>query len=228
MTTIASPHHVPEQTNFAIIPAAFASWLSGFALAPSFLKIIRASVLVLNLLLPFTLSAKDTPRAILSGLPDTIADCKHGEIEDYGDPRLGCSVDYAMPGLLITIYVYDQGRRRIADGITDSLVTQSFAMAKADIQTAVTRGMYSGAKLESDGKVSHDGGFETLSARYYLTREQEPDTGLKMFSEIHIFGARDHIIKIRVSGEKSREAELGKIVDQFIPAFVSALGVPKR
>lgn len=184
--------------------------------------IMRTSFTLLAFLLPFIVRAKDAPEAILKQLPQTIAGCERDEIEDYGDPRLGCSIPYRMAGLAITVYVYDQGRPQIADGITDPFITQSFEMAKKEILRALQKGSYSDVQSRSEGKAMY-GNLETLCARYYLTRAQGPDAGVKLFSEIHIFGARDHLIKLRVSGESTREAELGKVVEQFIPELMKAI-----
>jgi len=97
---------------------------------------MRALIIFLALLLPVTLSAKDAPDAILKSLPAQIAGCERGELKDYGDPRLGQSIVYQVPGLLVTVYIYDQGRLHIADGIADSNVTKAFEMAKSDIDVA--------------------------------------------------------------------------------------------
>jgi hypothetical protein len=184
---------------------------------------MRAIVLLLALFLPFTLCAKDAPDVILKSLPEEIAGCKRGELHDYGDARLGQSVDYQVPGLLMTVYVYDQGRAEIAEGLKDPVVQRSFEMAKGDIDVAVEKGYYADVQLLSDGKAFHEGGVETLCARYRLTRLKGNDAGKRFFSEIHILGARDHIIKLRVTGSLEDEAKFGKVLEKLVPAVIKAI-----
>jgi hypothetical protein len=188
---------------------------------------MRTTLIFLALFLPFTLGAKDTPKTILSQLPRTIEECaRDAEIADFSDPRLGQAASYRTPGMVITVYAFDLGQPQIAEGVTDRVVMQSFTKAKQDIQTVLDRGMYSSAKLQNDGTKTHDGGVETLVARYDVVRAQGPDAGVKMFSEIHVFGAREHVIKIRVSGESAKEAELGKVLATFIPKLIQAITHP--
>jgi hypothetical protein len=188
---------------------------------------MRTFLVLLALLLPITLSAKDAPDAILKSLPSEIAGCERGELKDYGDARLGQSVVYQVPGLVVTVYIYDQGRPHIADGIGDSNVTKAFEMAKGDIDVATQQGYYSDVKPTNDGKAIHDGGVETLCARYRLTRMQGSDAGQRFFSEIHVLGARGYIIKLRVTGRIEDEAKFGKVLEKFVPAIVKAIKNPR-
>jgi len=187
---------------------------------------MRFVLVLLGLLLTCNLDAKETPQAILNGLPQAIAGCERSEFRDYGNPKLGGSVAYQSPGFVITVYAYDQGEPHIADGITDRAVTESLTMAKKDIETAQSKGVYSDAQFRSEGKATYNGGFETLCARYRLTFAQGKLAGVKVFSEIHVFGARDHIIKLRISGKLDEEEKLGKVLDQFIPALMKAIQQP--
>ena len=189
---------------------------------------MRTILILFTLFLPFLLDAKDTPQAILNQLPQTIAGCERGKIKDYEDPGLGASAAYNTPWVIITVYVYDQGHPRIAEGITDRFVTQNFAGAKNDIKTALEQGTYSSVKIRSDGRAIHEGGFETLYASYFLTHAEGPLAGRKMLSELHIFGARDQLIKIRISSELANETERNKTLDHFIPAFIKAIFDDKK
>jgi hypothetical protein len=169
------------------------------------------------------LQAKESPKEILERLPQEIAGIRKGEIHDYGDARLGFSVAYDAPGLVITAYIYDLGQSTIADGLDDPIVKDAFAGAKREIQVAADRGAYSDVKVLGDGRGTFHGRELTLSAKYELTRQQGRDAGLRVFSEIHIFGARNQIIKLRISGDLSKHETTGPLAEKFVEEFVKAV-----
>jgi len=169
------------------------------------------------------LQAKESPKEILERLPQEIAGIPKGEIHDYGDARLGFSAAFNAPGLVITAYVYDLGHPTIGDGLEDPTIKSAFEGAKRDIQIAVDRGAYSDVKTLSEGRGAFHGRELTLSAKYELTRQQGNDVGLRVFSEIHIFGAHNQIIKLRISGDLSKHDTTGPLVEKFVEEFVKAV-----
>jgi hypothetical protein len=177
----------------------------------------------LALLASWQLSAKEAPKALLSRLPERLADCQRGELADYGDPRLGASIAYHADGLTITVYAYDQGRPTIADGLADPVVQEAFQMAKRDIQAAAQRGDYSDVRLLSEGRGTFHQREATLLAKYELTRQKEPDEGLKVFSEIHVFGAWNHIFKLRISGKLDAQEKLAPTASRFVAELLKAI-----
>jgi hypothetical protein len=198
---------------------ACAAWASRVPLRRFFLTLLGA----LALLLPGGLSAKDSPRDILGHLPVTIAGCERGEIRGFGDARLGQAATYTVRGLVITVYVFDLGKAHVADGLGDELIAEAMAMAKQDIQQ-----QRKALKVEfrDEAKASFPGGFETLRARYFFNRGVT--TGTELFSEVHVFGAHDQIIKLRISGELEKEEKMGKVVEEFIPTLMKALAQPLK
>ena len=102
---------------------------------------------------------------------------------------------------------------------------QAFKDAQADIEAAKKAGNYSEVKQLplGDEKTS----FGTLCARYHLIRARGSDKGLKMFSEVHVFGARNHIIKIRVSGDREKEEALRKTLGKMLPEICAAVRKPE-
>jgi len=56
---------------------------------------------------------------------------------------------------------------------------------------------------------------------------QGADAGHRFFSEIHVLGARDYIIKLRVTGRIEDEAKFGKVLEKFVPAIVKAIKNPR-
>jgi len=183
--------------------------------------------LLLALLLPLQVSAKDLPEALLKQLPEKLGDCQRGELRDYGDPRLGWSVAYNdHHGTVITVYAYDQGLAKIADGIGDRIITESFAAARRDIHIAMTKGMYSDVQPFDDGKATIEG-MDILFARYHLTFAKGEAAGQKAVSALYIFGARDEIIKIRATAPADDEARVSKVLAEFLPALVKAIQKPR-
>jgi hypothetical protein len=186
----------------------------------------RISVLLCCLLLPLTLAAKEKPRAILESLPSSIAKCERGEIDGFDEPGLGQSIAYREKQLLITVYVYDLDHPRIASGIEDPIVQKAFVMAKSDIMGAKGK-IYSKVETISDGTIRHGESGTTLSARYRIDRMEEAKSlPIQTFSEVHVLGARDHLVKLRITGALDSEARLKPIVDEFIPALLRHLAKP--
>jgi hypothetical protein len=184
--------------------------------------------LLLALLLPLQAAAKDSPETLLKELPETLGSCERGERRDYGDPRLGWSVVYNdRHGMVITVYVYDQGVDRIADGAGDRIITDSFAAARRDIHVAMTKGMYSDVQPFDDGKATIEG-MDILFARYHLTFAKGEAAGKKAVSVLYIFGARDQIIKVRATAPADDEARASKVLTEFLPALVKAIQKPRN
>ncbi len=167
--------------------------------------------------------AKESPKEILDRMPQEIAGFHKGEIHGYGDARLGYSAAYDAPGVVITAYVYDLGRQAIADGLDDPIVKSAFEGAKREIQLAWDQGAYSDVKVLNEGRGIFHGRELTLSAKYELTRQEGQDAGLRMFSQIQIFGARNQIIKLRISGDLSKQDTTGPRVEKFVEEFVKAV-----
>ena len=180
-------------------------------------------VLLLTLVTGGLLRAKDSPKTILDRLPDRLAGCQKGDLHNYDDPRLGSSVSYNIPGMTITVYAYDLGQQTIADGLDDPIVQNAFQMAKNEIQGALKQGIYSEATLISEGKGTFHQHEATWQAKYELTRKGERDSGLKVFSEIHIFGAWNQIIKLRISGDLRAREKNEPIAQQFVADFLKAV-----
>jgi hypothetical protein len=182
--------------------------------------------LLLALLLPFQAVAKDSPEALLKQLPETLGDCQRGELQNYGDPRLGWSIAYNdRHGMVITVYAYDQGAAKIADGISDRIITDSFASARRDIHVAMTKSMYSDVQPFDDGKATIEG-MDILFARYHLTFAKGEVAGKKAVSALYIFGAHDEIIKIRATAPADDEPHASKVLAAFLPALVKSIQRP--
>jgi hypothetical protein len=176
-----------------------------------------------------TLQAKDDPEALLQALPENIADCRQGKPQSYGNPKLGNSIDYDRDGLHITVYAYDQGYETIGDGIEDPLVKSAFEGAKGDVQIAKERGIYLKVRLIDDGKASHGHGLTTLRATFHVTAAKGEPPASEFYSEIHVYGARNQIIKLRISTNRVNDPEISKTILRFVPELMEALArVPNQ
>jgi hypothetical protein len=152
---------------------------------------MRLLLLLSALFLPFSLLAEDAPAKILKALPQTAAECERGEVTTYDRPELGASVDYKKAGVVITVYLYDLGKKSIAPKLDDPTLQQAFKMAMSDLKQATKLGYYSNLQEVDAGTAKFGEGRETLRARYRLTREKGTDAGQRFVSEIHVWEASD-------------------------------------
>lgn len=167
------------------------------------------------------LRAKENPERLLAALPKNIADCQQSKPQDYGGP-LGNSVDYDRDGLHITVYAYDMGKATIEEGIGDPTVLHAFQISESEIQDAVKKGIYSHALPYDDsfgnGVAKNDWHPKVLISTYRLTRN-----GIEYRSQIVVYGARNHIIKLRISTDRLRDKEMIKAIDRFVPELMEAI-----
>ena len=172
-------------------------------------------------------TAKDQPRTILESLPEDLAGCTKDKYYAYDEAGLGGSIAYKKTGLVVTVYAYDLGKDKIADGTEDPTVKQTFTQANEDIFTAQKAGYYSKVERIKDGFVKVTVG--ALVSRYVLTRSSKARSdGLEVFSEIHVFGARDHIIKFRISGDLKAQKELHETLQKLLPLIQKAITTPAK
>lgn len=177
------------------------------------------SILLLSSFL--SLWGKEKPAEILAAMPENFADFQRTEVHKYDEPGLGASIAYRKPGLVVTVYAFDRDIDKVKDGMTDPGVTSEIKKAVAEIEAAKQAGYYSKATVV---KVANEQtAFGTLQANLLLTRNRPPDEGLAAFSEIHVFGARDHIIKLRISGAEESQKEHRATLDKVLPEICSAI-----
>jgi hypothetical protein len=144
--------------------------------------------------------------------PESLGEFRLGDRQTYGDPRLGAGWDYwGADRTLITVIVYDLGRRDIGDGPDDPQVREQFAQAQRDLRRAVAQGAYrSASRLEAATTLSG----QFLQASFDLVRSD----GARRRSHILLRGHRGHFVKIRATGPPTRQS------DSRIAAFLQALG----
>jgi hypothetical protein len=120
------------------------------------------------------------------------------EIHTYSTPELGYSVNYrSKEAGYVTVYVYDGGEKQIADGVSDRKIEEQLINAENEIYAFVESGSYDDAqKLKSDiitlgGK---SGKVRVLRSIFFIGRKEQ-----KLYSEIYVFGYKNHFIKVRAS-----------------------------
>ena len=145
-----------------------------------------------------------------------------GEITTYPTEELGYSIPYQSEegGGTVTIYVYNGGLKKIADGIDDKNVKSEIKKAGSDIELYGQKGYYDNVKKIKDDTVSlggKDGKVKALYSLYsFKIRGNEVD------SEIYLFGFQNNFIKIRATRPKGKDsaenvevnnllAEIGKL-----------------
>jgi|GEM_PF-6414592 len=182
-------------------------------------------ILLLSLLLlPWArLVAGEKPATILESLPAQLAGCEREKVHDYDQPGLGASVAYKKPGFLCTVYIYDLEQPNIGESLTDPVLQKAYEGARAELKEAVKQGYYSNLEELDHGTVALKSGEKVLQARYRLTREKGRDAGLRVYSEIDVFGARHQIAKLRISASVDNETEHLKTIEQLAPAVLAAL-----
>lgn len=125
-----------------------------------------------------------------------------GDVRTYPVPELGYSIAYqSEEGGAVTVYVYNGGNKKIADGVDDMLVKKQIEQAGGDIETVGEKGVYQKVKKIKDDTVTLGGANGKVKALYKLyTFEIRGD---EVESEIYLFGHQNNFIKIRATRLKS-------------------------
>lgn len=145
-----------------------------------------------------------------------------GDVTTYPIPELGYSVSYqSEEGGKVTVYVYNGGNKKIADGIEDKIVKKQIEQAAGDIEAFGERGTYQNVKKIKDDTVTLGGANGKVKALYKLyTFEIRGD---EVESEIYLFGHQNNFIKIRATRLKSvdgaENADMKKLLAEIDKLF---------
>ncbi|NNE99407.1 MAG: hypothetical protein HKN25_10350 [Pyrinomonadaceae bacterium] len=131
---------------------------------------------------------------------------EQGEITTYPKAELGYSVQYkSRTGGNVTIYVYNGGRKLIADGIEDKNVKNEIKQAGEDIKSYGEQGYYDNVKLVKSESLVLGGDDGTTKSLYSLFSFKI--RGTEVDSEIYLFGYKNNFIKIRATRRKGEVGE---------------------
>jgi hypothetical protein len=190
---------------------------------------MRWFALLLSVFLPFSVRAAEESITILKALPATLAGCVRGEVKTYDKAALGASAPYRKGGLVISLYIFDLGRKDIGTSLDDPILQQAFRSGVEDIEkTAKTGEAYGNLEERDTGKAKFGKTGHTLRARYRMTWKSGDRVGQRVISELHVFGARGQIVKLRITGDAENEALHMKTIEEFIPALVDALRAAEK
>jgi hypothetical protein len=115
-----------------------------------------------------------------------------GEPHKYEDPKLGVSYQYGGDGLSLTVYVYNAGNDRIADGADTIPVCREFELAKQGVTQA-----YQKTELKSEQLAlltPPDTWPQMREAMFEYEREAHPT-----ISFVWITAAANYFVKLRLS-----------------------------
>lgn len=144
-----------------------------------------------------------------------------GEIQKYPTEELGFSVNYESPkGGRVTIYVYNGGKKNIADGADDKLIKDELNGAKNEIRKVAELGYYENLKELKNETVTLGGAAGKIKSLHTLYNFSAGEQNLT--SEIYIFGHQKRFIKIRATRPRDKNetgdkmtAELLEEIDAF-------------
>ena len=147
-----------------------------------------------------------------------------GDITTYPTAELGYSIPYqSETGGILTVYVYNGGNKKIADGIDEQIVKKEFKKAENDIKAYGEAGYYQDVKLVKNETITLGGSGGAVKALYTLFSFKV--RGAEVDSEIYLFGFQNNFIKIRATRAKGKNGadneevkklltEIGKIFTQ--------------
>lgn len=119
------------------------------------------------------------------------------DIQKYPTEEMGFSVNYqSRQGGRVTIYVYNGGNKKIADGADDKIVKDELKKAKSEIKQMSDLGYYENLKeLKNETTtLGANGKNRVLYALYNFGAGDKVAA-----SEIYIFGNQNRFVKIRAT-----------------------------
>ena len=108
--------------------------------------------------------------------------------------ELGHILQYVRGDLICSVYVYNGGHGRIADGVRNPTVQSEFARAQQDIAMVARLRNWPSPILRGDG-LRKNADIEFMTAMYSLDDHQT-----RRGSLLAITGARGHFVKLRMTG----------------------------
>lgn len=140
---------------------------------------------------------------------------EEGDITTYPTAELGHSISYqSKTGGTVTIYVYNGGNKKIADGIDDQNVKSEIKKAENDIKASGEAGYYQDVKVITNATIILGGSGGTRKALYTLLSFKV--RGADVDSEIYLFGYQNNFIKIRATRPKGKNGADNQDVNKLL------------
>ena len=188
----------------------------------AFMKLFRF-VLLVSLMLFSQIAEAELDKNSGLDIPDKLGDFRKTKVIDNEaqHPGFGTSIYYNTPGLKATVYIYNEGKKSITDGIEGQVVQDAFLTAKSEIEQMSRMGYY---KLTSpissaQGTIGTEKGqLKVLQATFSYQ-----DKGQENNSVLYVFGRQNQIIKLRVSYLKQDEGQARPFLNRFLKAVAEWL-----
>jgi len=150
-----------------------------------------------------------------------VEEWEKSEIQKYPTEEMGFSINYeSNRGGRVTVYVYNGGKKKIADGTADKVVKEELDKAKEEIKKVAGLGYYENLK-ELKNETATLGGTSGKNKVLYALYNFDAQ-GKTLTSEIYIFGNKNRFIKIRATRPRDKNeigdkmvADLLKEIDLF-------------
>lgn len=156
-------------------------------------------------------------------LPETMGNFKRTKVIDneLENPGLETTVYYNTPGMKATLYIYNMGKKNIANGIDSQFIKDSFEGAKNDVKEAARLEYY---KLTSElsSRSSHLI-LESKCIPVLVAEFSYQDKGQEFSSWLYMTGYKNQIIKLRVSHYKADKDLADPIHQDFLKAVANLL-----
>ncbi|MEZ5345248.1 MAG: hypothetical protein R2681_06785 [Pyrinomonadaceae bacterium] len=178
-----------------------------------FLKTRLGLLTIIGIVLLFP-SLSFAQKNLAEALPD-VDGWKKGEVVKYATEELGYSVGYqSAEGGTVTIYFYHGGVKNIPDGADNRIVKAELEKAESDIIAYGEMGYYQNVKKMSSGIDMlglENGIVETQHANFDIEVR-----GVKMTSDIYLFGKDKYFVKFRASRRKGDGITPNKVFADFM------------
>ena len=140
---------------------------------------------------------------------------ERSEIQKYPTEDMGFSINYeSRQGGKVTIYVYNGGKKKIDDGVTDKVIKEELNKAKGEIQKVADLGYYPNLKELKNETVTLGGTSGKHKVLYTLYNFGAEDKYVA--SEIYIFGHKNRFIKIRATRLRDKNEDGNKMVADLL------------
>ncbi len=135
--------------------------------------------------------------------PDRIAGMEKTGVRDFENehPGLGVAVNYSLPGIDLSIYVYSKRMSKVPDDLTSQVLEGELTHAIGEV-----RGVYREMKITSKGVVSLGPSAakpNALAASFKYTQK-----GIKRLSELYLLGHRNHFFKVRFTYDEPLQKQI--------------------
>jgi hypothetical protein len=145
-----------------------------------------------------------------------------GDVATYPSAELGYSVPYQSETAgIVTVYVYNGGLSKIADGIEDANVKAEIRKAESDIKAYGEAGYYQDVKLIKSDTANLGGSGGSTKALYALFSFKV--RGAEVDSEIYLLGYHNNFVKIRTTRQKGKNgpdnSEVKRLLEELGKMF---------